>query len=48
MKEDEIGMAHKFHVIREDCAECFGGKAGRKEPLGRPRHGWNDNIKKVF
>jgi hypothetical protein len=24
---------------------CFDGKARRKEPLGRPRHRWEDGIR---
>jgi hypothetical protein len=29
----------------EKCIHDIGGKAGRKEPLGRPRRRWVDNIK---
>jgi hypothetical protein len=28
-----------------ECIEDFNGKVRRKEPLGRPRHRWVDNIK---
>jgi hypothetical protein len=27
------------------CIQGFDGKARRKEPLGRPRHKWEDAIK---
>jgi hypothetical protein len=27
------------------CIEDIGGRNKRKEPLGRPRHRWIDNIK---
>jgi hypothetical protein len=29
----------------EECIKDIGGKARRKEPLGRPRHRWVDNFK---
>jgi hypothetical protein len=32
----------------EDCIYDFCGKARRKEPLGRPRCRWVDNIKMDF
>jgi hypothetical protein len=30
------------------CVQGFGGKTWRKEPLGRPRRRWEDNIKMNF
>jgi hypothetical protein len=36
-------MKHEWG--EEDCIEDIGGKARRKEPLGRPRGRWMDNIK---
>ena len=29
----------------EKCIQGFGGETRRKEPLGRPRRRWEDNIK---
>jgi hypothetical protein len=29
----------------ESCVQGFGGEIRGKEPLGRPRHRWEDNIK---
>jgi hypothetical protein len=29
----------------KECIYDIGGKSGRKEPLGRPRRMWVDNIK---
>jgi hypothetical protein len=28
----------------EECIQDIGGKARKKEPLGRPRYRWKDNI----
>ena len=40
-KEDFFGCL-VFHVI---TAEFWWGKPERKQPLGRPRRRWKDNIK---
>jgi len=29
----------------EKCLQGFGGENWVKEPLGRPKRGWDDNIK---
>ena len=41
-------MRWEEHVARmeESRIKGFGGESERKTPLGRPRHRWEDNIKK--
>jgi hypothetical protein len=34
-----------WHAWRERCLQGFGWEARRKEPLGRPRRRWEENIK---
>jgi hypothetical protein len=36
---------HVAHMEKRGMHIGFGGKARRKEPLGRHRHRWEDNIK---
>jgi hypothetical protein len=40
-----MGRACSTNGGEEKCIQDTGGKARRKEPLGRPRHKWVDNIK---
>jgi hypothetical protein len=37
-KEDELGKACSMNESEDDCIYGIGGKARRKESLGRPRH----------
>jgi hypothetical protein len=39
-----MSRAHGTHG-KEECIQDFGGKARRKETLGRPKRRWVDNIK---
>jgi hypothetical protein len=34
-----------IHEREEESIQCSGGKGRRKEPLGRPKCRWEDNIK---
>jgi hypothetical protein len=43
--ENEIGGACGTHMRGEKSVEAFGGKARRKETLGRSRHRWEDGIR---
>jgi hypothetical protein len=45
IKENEGGRACGTHGIGEKLVQGFVGKARRKNPLGRPRHRWEDGIK---
>jgi hypothetical protein len=47
LKEDEMGGACDTHGEGEKYIQNFGSKALREEPLGRPRHRWEENIKIV-
>ena len=40
-----MGGACGAYGGRERCAQGCGGKPEGKEPLGRPRRRWEDNIK---
>jgi hypothetical protein len=33
-----------MHGIQGECMQDFGGKTKKEEPLGKPRHRWEDNI----
>jgi hypothetical protein len=44
VREDEVGRACISHGKEEECTQSCGVKARRKEPLGRPRSRWEDNI----
>jgi hypothetical protein len=44
-KEVEMGRACTTNGEGKECIEDSGGKARRKETLGRPRHKWVDSIK---
>jgi hypothetical protein len=48
MKEDEVGGTCGTHGGGERCLQGFDWEARRKEPLGRPRRRWEDNIKIVL
>jgi hypothetical protein len=43
-----MGRACSTHWEKEESIEDFGGKARKKEPLGRPRRRWEDNNKMDF
>jgi hypothetical protein len=45
IKENEVGGTYGTHGRGDESVEGFGGKARRKEPLGRPRHRWEDGIR---
>jgi hypothetical protein len=45
MKKNEVGRACGTRWSGEKNVQVFGGKARRKEPLGRPRRRWEDGIK---
>jgi hypothetical protein len=34
-----------MHEREDETLQGFGGKARRKEPLGRSRHRWEDGIR---
>ena len=40
-----MGRACGTYVGRERCAQGVGGEIEGKNPLGRPRRRWEDNIK---
>jgi hypothetical protein len=44
-KKDEMGGECSTTGGEEECIKDVGGKARRKEPLGRPKRRWVDNIK---
>jgi hypothetical protein len=45
IKEEEIGMACRIHGKHEKCIQNFGWKTWREISHGRPRFGWEDNIR---
>jgi hypothetical protein len=45
IKEDEMGVACGTYVGKEECIQGFLGKSKEKNPLARPRHRLEDNIK---
>jgi hypothetical protein len=44
-KEDEMDGACSMHVTDVDAYIISDGKPEGKEPLGRPRRRWEDNIR---
>jgi len=40
-----MDRAYSVYGGEERCMQGFGGATGGKEPLGRPRHRWDINIK---
>jgi hypothetical protein len=48
MEKNQMGRACSNYGIEERCTQGFGGKPERKEPLGRPSHKLEDNIKLDF
>ena len=40
-----MGGAWSTYGGEERCMQGIGGETWGKEPLGRPRHRWEDNIK---
>jgi hypothetical protein len=47
-RKNEMGKACRTNGGEEECIYNIGGEARRKEPLGRPRRKWVDNIKMDF
>jgi hypothetical protein len=45
VKANEVGGACGTYGRGEKSVQGFGGKARRKEPLGRPRRSWEDGIR---
>jgi hypothetical protein len=45
IKKNEMGGACDMYGGHEKCIQGFGGETRGKEPLGRPRPRWEDNIK---
>jgi hypothetical protein len=45
VKEEVIDKACSTHGAEGEYTQDFGEKARRKEPLEKPRHRWEDNIK---
>jgi hypothetical protein len=45
VEEDEIGRACSMNVEKRNADSIFVGKREGKNPLGRPRRGWDDKIK---
>jgi hypothetical protein len=45
MKEDEMGGACRAHGESRHAYEILVGNPKGKRPLGRSKHGWEDNIK---
>jgi hypothetical protein len=45
VKEDDIGMTCSTNVAKRNGYRILVGKPEGKRPLGRPRCGWEDNIK---
>ena len=43
--EDEMGGACGTLIQKENAYRVLVGKAKGKRPLGKPNHGWEDNIK---
>jgi len=43
--KNEVGGAFSTCGGEKKCIQGFGGETRGKEPLGRPRHRWEDNIK---
>jgi hypothetical protein len=48
MKKNEMDGACGTYGGQERCLQGFGGETLGKEPLGRPRRRWEDNIKMGF
>jgi hypothetical protein len=44
VREDDVGRACISRGKEEQCLKGCGGKARMKEPLGRLRSWWEDNI----
>jgi len=44
-EKNEMGGACSTYGGEERRIQSFGGETRGKEPLGRPRHVWEDNIK---
>jgi hypothetical protein len=44
-EKNEMGGSCSAYGRGERCAQGIGGEARVKEPLGRPRRRWKDNIK---
>jgi hypothetical protein len=40
-----MGGACSTNEEKEECLQVTGGRARGKEPIGRPRRGWVDNIR---
>jgi hypothetical protein len=45
MQENEMGESYGTYGRQERYIQGFVGRAEGKRPLGRPRGGWQDNIK---
>ena len=45
IEKNEVGRACGLHGRGERCAQGSSGETRGKEPLGRPGHRWEDNIK---
>jgi hypothetical protein len=45
IKKDTMSGACRTDGRDEKCIKYFRWNTGRKEPLGRPRCGWEDNIR---
>jgi hypothetical protein len=43
-----MGRACSTHGEKRNACRILVGKPKEKRPLGRPRHGWKDNIKMHF
>jgi hypothetical protein len=43
-----MGGACGTYGGQEKCIHCFRGETLGKEPLGRPKHRWEDDIKMDF
>ena len=46
--ENEVGGACSMYGGQQRCIQGFGGKPKGKRPIGRSRHRWENNIKKVL
>jgi hypothetical protein len=44
IKKNEMGRTCSTYGGEKRCIHDFGKKTGGKEPLGKPRRGWEDNI----
>jgi hypothetical protein len=45
IEKNEMGGACSKYGGKEKCIQDFGGRPEGRQPLGRPRHRWEDNIK---